>query len=187
MTARTKLPKGISVYRKNDRLTITRKWFNEPFVVIWVCFWDFCWLLILVALLSDFNISPLGSIWNEPISFVLSLFPDILRLFVPFWGTVITIIRNYYVIAGFINETIIDVDNNLITIRHRPLPFGGNVKISTQTIAHLYVTRFSRRGRITYNIRSIITGEKNVKLLSNLTSYQQTNFINQEIQEFLAG
>jgi len=118
MTTLINPPKGISVHHENGQLKITRKWLdNLPMIdrlmIIWLCFWDFVWPIILVVWFSNFSITPLGSIWNEPTSFILSLFPDVLMLPIPFLVTIVTIYVNYCAIALFINETVINVDSNL--------------------------------------------------------------------------
>ena len=156
-------------------------------MAIWLSFWDLGLALFLAVWFSDFSITPHGSLWKEPVIFVVSLFPDVLKLLMLFLLICFTVVLNYYVIALFVNETFVDVDANSITIFHRPLPFWRNKKIPLQSIEHLSITRFSSRGQVTYNIRSAITGKRNVKLLSINNNYEQAKFIKDEIEDYLVS
>jgi hypothetical protein len=180
-------PRGIVVHRRDNQIRIIRKWFDDRIVIlmIWLVFWDLALAFLMPFWFRDFSLTPLGSFWNEPVTFIFSLFPDILMPVMPLLLIIITVLLNYYACAGFVNETFVDVDTNLITVFHRPLPFWGNKKIYAKVVERVYVTKFSSRGQVTYNIRLRIKGKGRVKLLSNINDYEQAKFIQKEIAEML--
>ena len=153
--------------------------------MIWLVFWDLALALLMPFWFRDFSLTPLGSFWNDPVTFIFSLFPDILMPIIPLLLISITVLLNYYAFAGFFNETLVDVDANLISVLHRPLPFWGDKRIYSNVVERVYVTKFRSRFHVTYNIRLKIKGKRSVKLLSNLQDYEQAKFIQKEIAAML--
>src|SRR5512145_2578560 len=109
-------PKGIVVDRRDNQIRIIRKWFDYRIVMlmIWLVFWDLALAWLMSFWFRGFNITPRGSFWNEPLTFILSLFPDILMPVMPLLLISITVLLNYYACAGFLNATLVDVDTNFI-------------------------------------------------------------------------
>ena len=105
-------------------------------------------------------------------------------LLVPLLFISITVLLNYYACAGFLNETLVDIDTNLISVFHRPLPFWGNKKIYSNVVERVYITKFRQKYQVSYNIRLGITDKGSVKLLS-LRYYGQAKFIEKEISKML--
>jgi hypothetical protein len=95
----------------------------------------------------------------------------------------------YYVLTGYFNKTRIDVDLNAITIRHEPLPFWGNKKVSSKKIVQLYCKKDdalgARNGYRAFAVHAITSERRNIKLLSGLDNSEQALFIEQEIEKFL--
>ena len=174
------------VNRRDNQIRIIIKWFDYRTVLlmIWLVFWDMLLALFTSFWLRDFSITPHVSFWNEPVTFVLSLFPDILMLLVPLLFISITVLLNYYACAGFLNETLVDIDTNLISVFHRPLPFWGNKKIYSNVVERVYITKFRQKYQVSYNIRLGIMDKGSVKLLS-LRYYGQAKFIEKEISKML--
>jgi hypothetical protein len=187
MNALVVAPKGIVVHRRDNQIRIIRKWFDFWIVIlaIWLVFWDLGLAFLMSFWFRDFSLTPQGSFWNDPVTFVFSLFPDILMPVMPLLLLSITVLLHYHAFAGFFNETVVDLDANSISVIHRPVPFWGNKKIYTNVVERVYITKFRSRGTVTYNIRLKITGKRSVKLLSNLRDYEQTKFIKKEIAEML--
>lgn len=169
------IPENIQISKNFQQMHIVRKWFGFKFIflTIFVIVWD--------AFLINWYAMAFSSAFESAFDLMFILFP-LLHVSV---GIGLT----YYVLAGYINKTFIDVDFNSITIRHEPLPFWGNKKVSSKTIKQLYCKRDeflgSRNGYRVFAVHAITSERRNIKLLSGLDNSEQALFIEQEIEKFL--
>lgn len=106
-------------------------------------------------------------------------------------GVTVDIGLIYYVLAGYLNKTFIDVNFNSIIARYEPLPAWGEKIISTKTIAQLYVEGdyfFGIQNKSTgyhfYTVHVITNDRRIVKLVQGL-GYEEASFVKQEIEDFL--
>ncbi len=115
-------PSGIQVEMLggND-VRILRSWFNPGlFFLLFFCIaWDV--FLIFWYWLAIFS--------QDQIVWMAVCFP-VLHVAV---GVALT----YYVLAGFLNKTIVDITKSDISIRHRPVPWLGNKTIMRQDILEI--------------------------------------------------
>jgi hypothetical protein len=169
------IPDSIKSDKNFQQLRITRKWFGFKFILLtlFIIIWD--------AFLINWYVMAFSSSFQGTFNYIIFLFP---LLHVSF-GLGMT----YYVVAGYINKTMIYVDFNSITIRHGPVPFWGNKRVSSKTVTQLYCKRDeyfgSYRGYGTFAVRAITNEQRNIKLLTGLDTSEQALFIEQEIEKFL--
>jgi len=169
------IPDSIKIDKNFQGLRITRKWFGFKFVLLtlFVVIWD--------AFLVNWYAMAFSSSFQDTFSVMFILFP--------LFHVALGMGLSYYVLAGYFNKTIIDVDFNSITVRHGPIPFWGNQKISSKTITQLYCKRDeyfgSYRGYSTFAVHAITSEQRNIKLLTGFDNSEQALFIEQEIEKLL--
>ena len=120
--------------------------------------------------------------------------PNIYMVLILLYLVLMGLCLTYYVLAGILNKTYLVLDAKLLTIKHGPLPFGGNVELSSSTLKQLSyqrVTFFSPREdvrdliRDSHQILALTTDDKVIKLFSGLNSKEQALFIKRKIENFL--
>ena len=170
------IPDGIKIDKNFQGLSITRKWFGLKFILLtlFVVIWD--------AFLINWYAMALSSSFQSAF--------DVMFIVFPLLHVALGMGLSYYVLAGYLNKTMIDVDFNSITIRHGPIPFWGNQKVPSKTITQLYCKREdyfgSYRSFGTFAVHAITSERRNIKLLAGLDSSEQALFIEQEIEKFLS-
>ncbi len=95
----------------------------------------------------------------------------------------------YFTLAGYLNSTVIDVDGNVIRVRHGPIPWWGNHRLSSKAIIQLY-SKHEHWSNYTssidaFQVRAITNARRNLLLVSGLDHAEQALFIEQEIEKFL--
>jgi hypothetical protein len=164
------LPEGIDVKESYKGLEISMKWFS--FKIIFLTFFAVFWNGFLVVW---FTIA-LGSG-----SLLMALFPII--------HVAVGIFLAYYVVAGYLNKTIITVNHAKLTIKHVPVPFFGNKDVITSDLKQLYSKEYVSRSKngtsVSYHVHAILKNDKNIKLLSGLTSSEQALGIEKQIEKYL--
>ena len=95
----------------------------------------------------------------------------------------------YFLLAGFLNKTTIDVTSNAISVKHSPLPVWGNKRISSKDLSQLDCKKGKARNGIYWiDLISVLAKKNNedtVTLLSGLKNVEQAMFIKQEVESFL--
>jgi hypothetical protein len=96
----------------------------------------------------------------------------------------------YFTLAGFLNQTTIEVDTFRLSIRHGPLPWFGNCTLPAAEIGQLYCQERTRRqnnggSSTTYSVSAVTKGGRQVKLVSTLEDQDQALFIEQQIEQYL--
>ena len=164
------IPENIEISNEFHHMQIKRKWFNFSFIffTLFVIVWDgflFNWYWMAF---SSFNI---------------------MAIFFPLLHLSIGLGLTYYVVAGYLNKTFVDVDFDSLIIKHRPIPFWGNKNIRSKTLTQIYCKRDGPYGFLnraySYSVRAITNDRENIELLSGLDSSEQALFIEQEIEKFL--
>ena len=172
-------PDKIKVSKDFQHLRIVKKWFGLKFIflTLFVIIWD-------AFLINWYSIQFSRSLE--------SIF-DLLFILFPLFHLLVGVILTYYVLAGYLNKTFIDVDFNSITVRHEPLPFWGNKKVSTKTIKRLYyewddffgIPDNRRSGYHFFAVYAITNEKRIIKLVRGLDNNEQALFVKQEIGKFL--
>lgn len=163
-------PEGMNLHHEGGQLHITRKW-SDPYstvLIIFIIAWDFFYIFFAGLFLKD-----------------VRKVSDLLMLLVPLLFGCVTIVLNYYIIAEQVNTTFIDIDNEILAIEDRPLPFWGSKRIPLSSIRKVYCAKFTTRGRVFYRIRVITNDGKNTKITDGIHDYEQALFIKREIRNYL--
>jgi hypothetical protein len=158
-------PDGIAIEHRSGGLRLVRRWFSGKIVLaaFFCVFWD------------GFLIS-----WytRPELPLVAKLFP-LLHLAV---GVVMT----YWVFAGFLNSTVIDVGMGQLTIRHRPVPWPGNRHLMRADLTQLFSEQVTNSSRYTsYRLSAVRRDGRKVKLVSGLPEADQALFLEQQIEAYL--
>jgi hypothetical protein len=162
-------PRGIKVDDDGYRLRIRRRWFGPQY--IFLLFFCIAWDAFLVF-------------WYS-MAFQVDA-PWIMVVF-PIAHVAVGVGLTYFVLAGLLNTTTITADPQELMVRHRPIPWRGNVKYAASQIRQLYVKRDKAEvnGSKTFSLYALLLNRKAVKLLSGLLEPSQGQFIEQEIERHL--
>jgi hypothetical protein len=169
------IPANIQIDKNFQHLHIIRRWFGFKFIflTLFVIVWD--------AFLINWYASAFSASFQGMFDLMFVLFPLL--------HVAVGIGLTYYVLAGYLNKTTIDVDFNSITVKHGPVPFWGNQTLPSKTIRQLYCKRDefpgSRNGYRAFAVHAITSERRNIKLLSGLDNSEQALFLEQEIEKFL--
>ncbi|MCA9074117.1 MAG: hypothetical protein KDA93_03720 [Planctomycetaceae bacterium] len=141
----------ITIEREGDRLTLSWQWrtWLAFFLIPFALFWNGIVLFIAIGILAT------------GMSFIL-LF---LSLFIGVGAFLI-----YYAIALLVNGTTVDVENEMITVTHGPLPWKTPSPIPVDDIEQLYVKEKVHRGKdstsVQYSLDVISKSGRTVTLIS---------------------
>lgn len=95
----------------------------------------------------------------------------------------------YSTLAGFLNRTRIEVNRVRLTIRHGPLPWGGNQELPGRDLKQLYGVEVSRTSKgnttRTYDLMALDREGRQVKLLSGLDEKDQVLYLEQALERRL--
>lgn len=170
------LPAHLKVTNEFGHLRIARRWFHPRFisltlfVIVWDGFLIFLYITTIRKLLS-----------GDPGAIQTLLFS--------FGHTVAGIVLTYYILGGYLNSTVIDLDFDSLTIKNGPLPSFGNMKIPSRTLRQLYVKEDgyirSDGGIMTYAVHAILDDQKSIKLVGGLYNHEQAMYMEQEIEKVL--
>ena len=165
------MPANFTVESLGDDLRIEYRWYSPvayillAFCVVWDGF-----------LVVWYSIAFGG---NAPL--IMTLFP-LLHVAV---GAGLT----YFVVTLFLNRTIIEVRDGLLSVDHVPLPWPGRRRLNSDDVDQVYVTEKlrSNEGRVhrTYEVRARMRDASAIKLLSGFDEMEQALFIEQEIERCL--
>jgi hypothetical protein len=96
----------------------------------------------------------------------------------------------YFVLAGLLNYTIVQVCGTELTVRQGPLPWKGNRRLDAATIIQLYCDQTSTWGKEwnsvwpQHNVNALLANERKLKLLSGLRR-DQALFYEERLEEWL--
>jgi hypothetical protein len=165
------LPAGIHVEERGRDLVIVRRWFS--WVYVFLLFFCIVWNGML---LFWYAIAFAG---DAPLAF--KLFP-ILHVAA---GAFIS----YLTLAGFVNRTRFTIERDHLTVRHGPLPWRGNVDVSTTSLEQLFCTEQIIRGRngttIRYGVDAVLKDGRHLKIATALDAREQALYIEQSMEKHL--
>ena len=168
-------PKGVAVEDLGHSLRITRRWFSPVFVFL--LFFCILWDSILVFWYT----MAVGGDAPGPFRLFACIFP-ILHVAV---GVGLT----YFTIAGFLNRTVIEAADGMLTIRHGPVPWPGNHNIPTDDVDQLYceehISRTKNGTSTTYRLHAVLKDGRKLKLLDSLEQPDQALFVEQQLENHL--
>jgi hypothetical protein len=168
------IPKEITVEKIGNGLRITRRWFSLKYIplaffcIAWdsfLCFW------------YGFALAP-G-------------LPGLARLLVvvfPIAHLAIGAGLTYTTLAGFLNRTILEMDNKTFKVHHKPLPWLGEVNVPIKDLKQLYCKEDRGSGddsSSTYNLNAVLNNGRKIELLSNLDSPDIALFVERQVETWL--
>lgn len=168
-------PASIQVSDTPLSLQFTRRWFNGTFIfLVFFCIaWD-AFLIFWYTMAG--TIGPSGG-------------PGLFFLLFPLVHVAVGVGLTYYTIAGFVNRTVIDVNDNHVSIRHQPLPWRGNCELSSSDLKQLYCERkvsHSKNGTsITYRLNAILKNGEKHQLITGLPDQDTAIYLEQQIEKRL--
>jgi hypothetical protein len=165
------LPAGIHVEERGRDLVIVRRWFS----------WVYIFLLFFCLMWNGMLISFYGILFAAGSPPMLLLFPSLHVMA----GAFIT----YFTLAGFVNRTTFTIEADHLTVRHGPLPWRGNVDVSTASLTQLFCTEQVSRSRngttVRYGVDAVLKDGRHLKLASGLDAREQALYIEQSIEKHL--
>jgi hypothetical protein len=169
-------PPTLVVQEAGDVRVIRRRWFRPMHVIL--LFFCIAWDSFLVFWYSMAIFAP------GPGPF------DIIAIVFPIFHVAVGIGLSYTVIAGFLNKSYIGVTNDGLYIRHRPIPWPGNMSLPTESLKELYVERSytqstsNRAPQQMYSLNAVVEDGKTRKVLGGL-ELAEARFCVQTLSEWL--
>jgi len=164
-------PQNVLVEKIFDTLNITYRWWSLKF--LFLVFFCLAWDSFLVFWYSTV---PQGAPW--------------IMIVFPIGHVAIGIGLTYYTIAGFINRTVISINQQWLTVTHGPLPWFGNKRIERMQVNQLYAEEVRSHGKhgrtsFSYQLNMLSRDNTKFKLLAGLPSPDIARFVEKTIEEHL--
>jgi phage FluMu protein Com len=168
--AKLPVPQPDSLQVEDDGLQrrIIRRWFSKGigFVILFCIAWD------------SFLVSWYWMAFTRPDAWLLiSLIFQLPHVAIGLW-------TSYFTFASLINKTIVQVDDNLLTVRHGPLPYYANRSLEVSNLVQLYCDENRYRRSVSYNVNALLTDGSKLKLLRGLER-DQALFYEDRLEEWL--
>lgn len=163
----------LEIFQRGAGLEIVRRWFNDT--TVQQTFFAVLWNGFAIPFYLVMRLHPAGDEGLSLFHLVLYTFPSI------------GILLAYQAAAQWLNRTWIVVDPEHVSVRHGPLPWPVNRKLSGAQITRLH-TRASSWGsgrgqyrRYTYDVLADLQDGKTLKLVGGFTDIDQAVRVKQEI------
>lgn len=166
-----RLPKGMRDESSRSGLRLVRRWFGPCviFLAIFCMMWD------------GFLVFWYSAALKEGAPLVMKVAPLV--------HVLVGLVLSYWVVAGFVNSTVVEVTGGALRVRHGPLPVPGNRCLSASDIKQLHCRRRVRRTRQSvyyrYDVRVTLTTGKTLALLKGLDTADVALYYEQQIEQFL--
>jgi predicted Zn finger-like uncharacterized protein len=160
-------PRGFRIDETARGLRIVRRWFAPGFLILalFCIAWDS--FLVFWYFMAFAN-------WN----WMAILFP-ILHLAI---GVGLT----YTALTGFVNRTVITVEDGQLTVRHGPLPWPGNRRLSTAEIGQLFTEQNLQRSNngqnFTYRLCAVMNDGRKEVVLAGSEEMDDMLFLEQRLE-----
>jgi len=180
------IPEHFTVEDDGQSLTIRQRWFQ--WALVFLLFFAIAWDSFLVGWYWMLTSGPFGGDQGMPGPFKLIFFVF------PIAHVAVGVGLTYFVLAGFLNSTVIRVAHGILSVRHGPLPWRGNLDMPTDGIEQIYCqnklrTHHRRRGHsstsMIYEVHAVVAGQKR-KLLSGLHDADHALFVEQSLERYLS-
>lgn len=179
------IPDRFTVTDEGQELTIQYRWFQ--WALFFLLFFAIAWDSFLIGWYWMLTSGPFGGDNGMPGPFKLIFFVF------PIAHVAVGVGLTYFVLAGFLNSTVIRVADGMLRVRHGPIPWRGNLDLPTDGIEQIYCQKKLRTNRdddgrtttsMNYEVHAVINGQKN-KLLGGLNDADHALFIEQRLERFL--
>jgi hypothetical protein len=165
------LPARVHVEARGSDLTIVRRWFS----------WGYIFLAFFCVVWNGFLATWYGIVFATDAPLLFKLFPVL--------HVAVGVGLLYVTIAGFVNRTTFRVERDHLTVRHGPVPWKGNLDISTTSLEQIFCTEQISRGRngttIRYGVEAVLRDGRHLKLATGLDAREQAMFIEQTLEKHL--
>jgi hypothetical protein len=164
------MPFGFSIEDSDQAFKIIRQWFRptDCFSLIFCVVWDSYFILLYaMAFRSDI-----------PWTFLL----------IPLIHLTAGVGMTYLVIARFLNQTTIVIEGGVLSIRHGPIPWNGNVRVPIDDLVRVDCKMregWNRRGDFTYCVNCVTRRGESITLVADLADWDDAVFIRKQIQQRL--
>ncbi len=155
------LPRGVSLEDTGMELRIKRRWFAPHF--LFLTFFTAIWDIFLVVW---FFIAFAGGLYGMAAAGAVHL--------------LVGIGLTYYTLAGYLNSTIVAVNEDYIVVHHAPLPWRG-----ARTIQAEDVEKLVSRGTGVYSVHAVLKDGQDFRLIGGLRDETQALYIEQEAARYL--
>ncbi len=172
------MPKQFRLDNWGPELVLTRRWYTHAvwFLLAFCIFWNGFLVVWYSVAIGDLLFGKGGA---GPV--IMLLFP-VLHLAV---GAFLT----YFVISTFVNKTVIRVAEGELSVKHGPLPWGGNCRIATSDLKQVFCTEKRHRRKhgcgYTYCVEALKRDNSKLTLVSSLEELDQALFIEQQVEQHL--
>lgn len=164
-------PKNITCEHEGPDTVITRKWFSA-----------WAWIFLVICVVWN------GSTWIwHPASNPDEV--DLVSKYLPFLPAFAGLILAYITIALFVNRTVIRAGEEEIRVKHGPLPWRGNVSVSSREIHEIYVKdrKMERSNGVSshymvYELWANMEDCSSKKLMGGICDRRQMEFIQQTLE-----
>ncbi|MEO8614416.1 MAG: hypothetical protein ABI600_04690 [Luteolibacter sp.] len=164
------LPKSFQIRRTPQSLDISRRWFGAHAF----------FLLLFAIVWNSFMV-----VWHT-ISLTQGLW------FMSAFGllhTCVGIFLIYYVLALFLNSTVVRANNQSLEVKSRPMPWKGDKLLANSEVEQLYCIEKISRGQngssASYRVEAVLRGNRRETLIGGLTDPDHALFIEQQLEHFL--
>ena len=168
---RVPMPPAFFVEDSGARYRVVRRWISVRFVALF--FFAIAW--------DGFLLFWYQMAFSEHAPWIMVVFPVA--------HVAVGIGLSYVTVAGLLNRTTVAVEGGTLTVRHRPVPWRGNLSIEADQVAQVYCEERSARrsddARNTYLVTAVLRDGGRVRLLSGLTDVEHALYVEQRIEERL--
>lgn len=170
--------KRIKIKKGSQNLIIDCKWGERTAFSIFCLIAGLGMVIFhLIAIYLFFFVPEFGKGLNiETVRIILPLFS-----FIP-------VILTYILLTGVINKTIIEINNNTLSIKHIPLPWPGNKNINTGHIEKVYCKEhmeYSDKFQLQYSINMLLKNKTTCKIISGIPYPEEALTAKEEIEKYL--
>ena len=178
---------GMTIRRGVANLEIVKRWYNDRTIGMTVV--SVIWLAISGSLAWGW-LTRLGALPLWPINTDI----DIVPLLIGSTFLIIGVLSFYRSVAEWLNQTHLTVTHQILSVRHGPLPWLGNLTMAISKIKELQL-RKSKFGRgdgtarrliHAFELHAVLTEGQSRKLIGGFADSGQVRQLKQEIEGFLA-
>jgi DNA-directed RNA polymerase subunit RPC12/RpoP len=173
---RSKVPRPDSVKMTQgpDGLRLSYRWFSPVFFfLLFFCIaWDS--FLVFWYAMALGGKGPDGAF-------------SLIAIIFPIAHVAVGVGLTYFVIAGFLNRTTIDVNQDELRVAHGPVPWKGNRRIPTDDLDQLYSSqnRNQSENSHSYAVSALLKDGRKVTLIGMFHNDEEARFIERTIEDYL--
>ena len=170
---RPEIAQPANVFIENDTQSVrlVQRWFS----------WKYIPMALFALVWDAFLFFWYSTVFRMGAPTMMAVFP-LVHVGVGIWIT-------YTTIAGFINSTILEVNNEEISVWFYPLPWMGEKKVKTRLIKQFFCkdkyVRNKNGGNIQYELWVMFADNQQMKLVGNLDSPDIAIFFEQQMERWL--